>query len=96
MSRNHAHGGRGRRTLAAVADTVLVEFTVEPFAEGAPGVHVLAAIDAARALGCEPAMGPFATSVTVARARAAELADVIVAAALGAGATRVNLTVEQS
>ncbi len=39
------------------------EFTIEPFEEGSPGPHVMAAIEAIRALGFEPEMGPFGTSI---------------------------------
>ena len=79
-----------------VSDTVLVEFTVEPFTEGSPGPHVLAAIAAARASGGEPTMGPFATSVEVVSAEAGALARAVVDAALEAGATRVSVTVEHA
>ena len=96
MSRNHARESGGRRTLPAVADAVLVEFTVEPFTEGSPGAHVLAAVEAARACGVEPSMGPFATSVHVDAELVGVVTHAVVDAALAAGATRVNVTVERS
>jgi len=40
-----------------------VEFTVEPFVDGAPGPHVVAAIEALAAAGFEPEVGPFGTAV---------------------------------
>lgn len=39
------------------------EFTIEPFEEGSPGPHVMAAIEAVQALGFEPEIGPFGTSI---------------------------------
>ncbi|MEM9464006.1 MAG: helix-turn-helix domain-containing protein [Actinomycetota bacterium] len=44
-------------------DDVRAEFVVEPFVEGAPGHHVRMALEACRAHGLEPEMGPFATSI---------------------------------
>ena len=40
-----------------------VEFTVEPFVEGTPGLHVTAAVDAVRRSRLEPVMEPFGTTV---------------------------------
>ncbi len=40
-----------------------IEFTVEPFREGRPGPHVEAALDALRAAGFPPDVGPFGSSV---------------------------------
>lgn len=91
-----AVGGRIRAyTRPVVAGArVVVEFTVEPFVEGRPGPHVLAALAAVRALGVDPVMGPFATSVRVEADEAAAVAEAVVRAALGAGATRVSVSVE--
>jgi uncharacterized protein YqgV (UPF0045/DUF77 family) len=75
---------------------VRVEFMVEPFAEGSPGPHVLAAIDAARTAGHEPEIGPFGTSVEVDAAAAGPLLDGVIAAALAAGASRVSIQVERT
>lgn len=71
---------------------VRVEFTVEPFVDGAPGPHVHAAIDAARRQGLAPEVGPFGTAVEgdVLPGLAA-----IVSAALDAGAARVVLSVSR-
>ena len=70
-----------------------VEFTVEPFRDGAPGPHVTAALEAARATGLEVDFGPFGTSVT------GDDADVLAAmapisqAAIAAGASRISFQV---
>ena len=42
---------------------IRAEFVVEPFVEGAPGHHVKMALEACRAHGLEPEMGPFATTI---------------------------------
>jgi len=68
-----------------------VEFTIEPFVEGAPGPHVGAGIDAVRATGAEVEVGPFGTTAT-------GEADVVIDAvtelcrrATAAGAERISL-----
>jgi uncharacterized protein YqgV (UPF0045/DUF77 family) len=72
---------------------VLVEFTVEPFVEGVPGEHVLAALSAVRAAGFEPEVGPFGSSIS------GELRDVshavarMIEAATAHGASRVSVQV---
>jgi uncharacterized protein YqgV (UPF0045/DUF77 family) len=72
---------------------VEAEFTVEPFVEGSPGPHVTAAIEAARAAGVEPDMGPFGTTI------AGEVDDVLRAlgealrAATGSGADRISVQI---
>ena len=58
-----------------------VEFTVEPFVPGAPGPHVLAAVDAAAAHGLTVEFGPFGSSGE--------------GAALEAGASRVSVQVSR-
>ena len=74
---------------------VRIEFTVEPFVEGHPGPHVLAAIGAVEARGLSVDVGPFSSVAVVspqaAGATVAELLD----AALAEGATRVSLQVER-
>ena len=47
----------------------LLEFTVEPFVEGAPGPHVTAAVAAADALGATVEFGPFGTTLPRRRRR---------------------------
>lgn len=70
-----------------------LEYTVEPFVEGAPGPHVTAALDAASATGLDVEFGPFGTTVAGADADVLSAADRIVRAAIGAGASRVSLQV---
>lgn len=77
----------------AMAD-VRAEFTVEPFAAGAPGAHVDAAIAASRVGGLEPEIGPFATTVVGPAATVAEALRAITDAAFAAGATRISISVE--
>ena len=74
---------------------VVAEFTIEPFVEGAPGPHVHAGLDAVRAAGFEPDLGPFGSTVTgELSAVSAALVDLL-AAATAAGATRVSLQISQ-
>jgi uncharacterized protein YqgV (UPF0045/DUF77 family) len=96
MSRSPAGSGliAGSMCYQSVMSSVRVEFMVEPFSEGSPGPHVLAAIDAARAGGVEPEVGPFGTSVEVPADSAGALVSDVVAAALAGGASRVSLQVE--
>ena len=74
---------------------VVAEFTIEPFVEGAPGPHVHAGLDAVRAAGFEPELGPFGSTVTgELSAVSAAIADLL-AAATAAGATRVSLQISR-
>jgi uncharacterized protein YqgV (UPF0045/DUF77 family) len=73
-----------------------LEYTVEPFVEGAPGPHVRAALDAAAESGLEVDFGPFGTTVAGADAAVLAAADRIVRAAIDAGASRVSLQVARS
>lgn len=72
---------------------VVVEFLVEPFAEGRPGAHVLAAVDLLRDRGFVVEMGPFASTATGASEALTEALGPMVAAATAAGATHVHLQV---
>jgi uncharacterized protein YqgV (UPF0045/DUF77 family) len=70
------------------------EFTVEPFVDGNPGPHVLAAVDAVREYGLDPQIGPFATIV---EGDAVHITDALLSmltAARRTGATRVSLQVD--
>jgi uncharacterized protein YqgV (UPF0045/DUF77 family) len=75
--------------------SVRIEFLVEPFSEGNPGPHVQAAIDAVRALGLEPEVGPFGTVVAAAGDAAGSLVGAVVAAALGSGASHVAIQIDR-
>ena len=72
---------------------VIAEFTIEPFTDGDPGTHVIAALTSLADAGLTVDMGPFGSSV---RGEAVvvipALADAL-SAALGAGATTVSLQV---
>ena len=70
-----------------------IEFTVEPFKDGAPGPHVHAAVEAARTAGLAVDFGPFGSSVVGEDDQVLSAADAIVRAAIGAGATRVSMQI---
>jgi uncharacterized protein YqgV (UPF0045/DUF77 family) len=70
-----------------------LEYTVEPFVEGAPGPHVRAALDAAAEGGLDVDFGPFGTTVAGGDGDVLAATDRIVRAAIEAGATRVSLQV---
>ncbi len=73
---------------------VRIEFTIEPFVEGAPGEHVTAAIAAARRHDATVEIGPFGTVCEVADGATGPLVAGVVDAALAHGATHVSLHVE--
>ncbi len=77
------------------AGTVRIEFTVEPFVDGHPGDHVLAAWRAVEASGRQLENGPFSASTEVPDDEVGDLVSAVVTAALGEGATRVALQVER-
>lgn len=72
-----------------------VEFTVEPFVEGQPGRHVMAAVDAVQGLGPKVEFGPFGSEFVAADDLAATAVSALVGAAYANGATHVNLHVER-
>ena len=74
---------------------VTIEFMVEPFRDAAPGPHVEAALEAARANGLELQLGPFATTVVGEASVVLDGLKPIIEAALQAGATRVSLQVQR-
>lgn len=74
-------------------DVLLMEFTIEPFHEGNPGPHVLAAVAAAEALGVTIEFGPFGSSCVVPAVQVAAVSGAIVAEAFAHGATHVSLHV---
>jgi uncharacterized protein YqgV (UPF0045/DUF77 family) len=75
--------------------TLRVEFTIEPFVAGAPGPHVLAAVDAAGAHGLAVEFGPFGSSGEGADADVLPAVDAAIRAALAAGATRVSVQISR-
>jgi uncharacterized protein YqgV (UPF0045/DUF77 family) len=78
---------------------LVVEFTVEPFVDGAPGPHVRAAVEAARdaatRAGLHVEVGPFGTSVSGDDTAVLDTLDSVVRSAVAAGATAVSLRVER-
>jgi uncharacterized protein YqgV (UPF0045/DUF77 family) len=70
------------------------EFTIEPFVDGHPGPHVMAALDAVRARGFEPDFGPFGSSIEGAAAEVTDAVADLIAAARWAGAERVSLQID--
>jgi uncharacterized protein YqgV (UPF0045/DUF77 family) len=74
---------------------VRIEFTVEPFVEGHPGPHVLAAIGAVEARGLSVDVGPFSSVAEVSPQAAGAAVAEMLDAALAHGATRVSLQVER-
>ena len=74
---------------------VRIEFTIEPFVDGQPGPHVLAAWQAIEAYGCELVAGPFSSTVDVPAGQAHDVVSDIVQASFANGATRVAVQVEQ-
>ena len=69
------------------------EFLVEPFEEGQPGPHVIAAIDAVSALGFEPVIGPFGTTISGSSETIMTAVKDLLDAAMEAGASRVSIQV---
>lgn len=70
-----------------------LEFTIEPFVEGKPGRHVVAAVEAASDLGIVVEFGPFGSSCTVGDALMPDVVAAVIRAAFANGATHVNLDV---
>ncbi|HEY7071043.1 MAG TPA: thiamine-binding protein [Acidimicrobiales bacterium] len=73
-----------------------VEFTIEPFVDGAPGPHVRAAVEAAERSGLAVDFGPFGTTVAGDDEAVLSAVDSILRAAVAAGATRVSLQVAKA
>jgi uncharacterized protein YqgV (UPF0045/DUF77 family) len=75
---------------------VTAEFTIEPFVEGSPGPHVLAGLDAVRAAGLEPDLGPFGSTVTGELETVTQAVTALLTAATTAGASRISLQVSRT
>lgn len=69
------------------------EFLVEPFEEGNPGPHVVAAVNAVEALGFAPVVGPFGTTIEGEPHLVMEAVKQLLDAATDAGASRVSIQV---
>ena len=75
---------------------ITIEFTIEPFTDGAPGTHVTRAIEAVEALGVAVEIGPFGSTVRVDASRAGEVLSAHTTAAYAHGATHVTIDTEKS
>ena len=67
---------------------------MEPFHDGQPGEHVLAAWRAVEADGCHLETGPFSSETEVPDSIVAKVVADLLRAALDGGATRVTFQVE--
>ena len=72
-----------------------LEFTIEPFAEGRPGPHVTAALDALRARGYDVEFGPFGSACDVPSGELGAAVGLLVGVAFEHGATHVNVDVAE-
>jgi uncharacterized protein YqgV (UPF0045/DUF77 family) len=81
-------------SYAAAMTRVKVEFTIEPFVDGALGPHVRAAVDAARSFDDAVEVGPFGSTVEVSGIDAPVLVHDVIRAAIANGASRVAVQVE--
>jgi len=71
--------------------TITVEFTIEPFVEGAPGPHVTAAVAAVEKLGATVEFGPFGTTLRTTQADVGRIVAALLEAAYANGATHVSI-----
>jgi uncharacterized protein YqgV (UPF0045/DUF77 family) len=69
---------------------------IEPFEEGAPGRHVMAAVETVRERGFEPEMGPFGTSIQGDPATVISALQAMLAVAYREGATRISVRLERN
>jgi len=70
-----------------------VEFTIEPFIEGAPGAHVTAAVAAVEQRGLIVEFGPFGSSFSIPKDELPEAVADLMRAAYANGATFVSVDV---
>ena len=76
-----------------MSSTCSAEFLVEPFEVGNPGPHVIAAVEAVKAHGFDPIIGPFGTTIEGDAGRVIEAVKSLLDAANEAGASRVSIHV---
>ncbi|MFM8601789.1 MAG: thiamine-binding protein [Actinomycetota bacterium] len=74
-----------------MADNITVEFTIEPFVDGALPAYVTAAVEALEAMGITAVVGPFGTAVTATPAQVGPAVGAVLAAAYANGATHVSI-----
>ena len=77
-----------------MSTTCSAEFLVEPFEIGNPGPHVMAAVAAVQALGFDPVVGPFGTTIEGSAERVIAAVKDLLDAATAAGASRVSLHID--
>jgi uncharacterized protein YqgV (UPF0045/DUF77 family) len=82
-----------RQARRVRVDRLHLEFMVEPFTEGAPGAHVLAAVDAASAAGLDVDLGPFGSTAAGDADAVADALAALTRAAFAAGASRLTVHV---
>lgn len=73
-----------------------LEFTVEPFVEGAPGPHVTAAVEAVESVGGSVEFGPFGSSCSASVESMPEVIAELVRAAFANGASHITMHVARS
>lgn len=83
------------RDTGDVMSEYRAEFMVEPFIEGSLGPPVLAAIDSVEALGFEPHVGAFGTTITGEADNVVTALGDMLNAAMDAGATRVTVQIDR-
>jgi uncharacterized protein YqgV (UPF0045/DUF77 family) len=86
----------GGRVPDADSGDLVAEFTVEPFVDGHPGPHVIAAFDAARAAGVGVEVGPFGTEMRGSAQTISTAVARVISSAMAQGATRVSLQVRRT
>lgn len=70
---------------------IKVEFTIEPFVDGNVPAYVQAAVEALRARGIEPELGPFGTLFIADSPEVGAAVGAVVDAAYSNGATYVSI-----
>jgi len=73
-----------------------LEFTVEPFVEGAPGRHVTAAVEAVESVGGTVEFGPFGSSCSASEEAMPEVIAELVRVAFANGASHITMHVARS
>lgn len=74
---------------------IAVEFTIEPFTDGAPGRHVTEAVAAVEEMGETVEIGPFGSSCVVDVDRVGAVVTALMTAAYANGATHVSVHAER-
>ena len=78
-----------------MGDRIRLEVTIEPFVEGDPGPHVLAAHEAAAGSGLSVEVGPFGSAIEGPTADVLAVVQQLVERPLDHGASRLTLQVER-